>query len=98
MFIGLVVGGVFLGFCRGGWLVVEVEIGVAGFVFRRWRCLNEFGLVSVVFFFLDVDLYVYFLDLLGLIYSRFMGLISWIYWVVYEFDFLDLLGLIWGRT
>ena len=77
VFIGLIVGGVFLGFCRGGWSVVEVEIGVAGeigvvvFVFWRWRCLGEFGFVFVVFFFfffLDVDLYVYFLDFLGLIY------------------------------
>ena len=68
VFIGLVVGGVFLGFYRGGWLVVE--IGVAVFVFRRWSCLGEFGFVFVVFFFffVDVDLYVYFLDLLGLIY------------------------------
>ena len=72
VFIGVVVGGVFLGFCRGGWSVVEVEIGVAVemgvamFVFRRWRCLDEFGFVFVVFFY--VDLYIYFLDLLGLIY------------------------------
>ena len=62
VFIGLVVGGVFLGFYRGGWLVVEVEIGVAMFVFRRWRCLSEFGFVFVVFFFfffffVNVDLY-----------------------------------------
>ena len=67
VFIGLVVGGVFLGFCRGRCSVMEVEIGVAVFVFQRWRCLGEFGFVFMVFF-LDVDLYVYFLDLLGLIY------------------------------
>ena len=73
VFLGLVVGGVFLGFCRGRWSVVEVEIGmameigVAMFVFRRWRCLGEFGFVFVVFFFFYVDLHVYFLDLLGLI-------------------------------
>ena len=41
---------------------------VAMFVFRRWRCLGEFGFVFVVFFFSYVDLYIYFLDLLGLIY------------------------------
>ena len=29
VFIGLVVGGVFLGFCRSGWSVVAVEISVA---------------------------------------------------------------------
>ena len=29
VFTGLVVGGVFLGFCRGGWPIMEVEIGVA---------------------------------------------------------------------
>ena len=29
VFTGLVVGGVFLGFCRGGWSIMEVEIGVA---------------------------------------------------------------------
>ena len=51
VFIGLVVGGVFLGFCKGGWSVVEVEIGVAMFVFWGWRCLGEFGFVFVVFFF-----------------------------------------------
>ena len=67
VFIGLVVGGVFLGFCKGGWSVVEVEIGVAMFVFWGWRCLGEFGFVFVVFFFY-VDLYIYFLDLLGFIY------------------------------
>ena len=64
VFIGLVASGVFLGFCRGGWLVVEVEIGVAGeigvavFVFRRWRCLDEFGFMFVGFFFFNVDLYI----------------------------------------
>ena len=51
VFIGLVVGGVFLGFYRGGWLVVEVEIGVAMFVFWGWRCLGEFGFAFVDFFF-----------------------------------------------
>ena len=51
VFTGLVEGGDFLGFCRGGWLVVEVEIGVAMFVFRRWSCLGEFGFMFVVFFF-----------------------------------------------
>ena len=41
VFTGLVVGGVFLGFCRGGWSIMEVEIGVAVeidvavFVFRE---------------------------------------------------------------
>ena len=66
-------GWVFLGFSGGGWSVVEVEIGVAVefgvamFLFQRWRCLDEFGFVFVVFFFY-VDLYIYFLDLLGLIY------------------------------
>ena len=68
VFIGLVVSGVFLGFYGGGCSVVEVEIGVAMFVFRRWRCLDEFGFVFVVFFFFYVDLYIYFLDILGLIY------------------------------
>ena len=59
VFTSLVVGGVFLGFCKGGWLVVEAEIGVAMFVFQRWRCLGEFGFVFVVFFFflVNVDLY-----------------------------------------
>ena len=33
VFTSLVVGGVFLGFCKGGWSVVEAEIGVAMFVF-----------------------------------------------------------------
>ena len=51
VFIGLVVSGVFLGFYGGGCSVVEVEIGVAMFVFRRWRCLGEFGFLFVVFFF-----------------------------------------------
>ena len=43
---------------------------VAMFVFRRWRCLDEFGFVFVVFLFIYVDLYIYFLDLLGLIWGR----------------------------
>ena len=47
VFTGLVGGGVFLGFCRSGWSVVAVEISVAMFVFRRWRCLGEFGFVFV---------------------------------------------------
>ena len=69
VFTSLVVGGVFLGFCKDGWSVVEAEIGVAMFLFQRWRCLDEFGFVFVVFFFFFyVDLYIYFLDLLGLIY------------------------------
>ena len=75
VFTSLVVGGVFLGFRRGGWSVVVAEIGVAVeisvavFVFWRWRCPGEFGFMFVVFFILFyVDLYVYFLDLLGLIY------------------------------
>ena len=51
VFTGLVVGRVFLGFCRSRWSVVAVEINVAMFVFRRWRCLGEFGFVFVVFFF-----------------------------------------------
>ena len=46
---------------------MEVEIGVAMFVFWGWRCLGEFGFAFVGFFFY-VDLYIYFLDLLGLIY------------------------------
>ena len=77
VFIGLVGGGAFLGFYGGGWSVVEVEIGVAveigvfvglGFMFTNLG-LDEFGFVFVVFFlnFFYVDLYVYFLDLLGLI-------------------------------
>ena len=40
VFISLVRVGVFLGFCGGGWSVVEVEIGVAvglGFVFYKFR-------------------------------------------------------------
>ena len=57
VFIGLVVGGVFLGFCRGGWLVVEVEIGVAMFVFWGWRCLGEFGFAFVGFFFMWICIY-----------------------------------------
>ena len=101
VFTGLVVGGVFLGFCRGGWSVVAVEIGVAVemgvamFVFRRWRCLDEFGFVFVVFFlcgfvylflgfigFYLLEVYGFdFLDLLGLIYQMFMCLISCFYWV-----------------
>ena len=70
VFTGLVVGGVFLGFCRGGWSVVEMEIGVAVefgvamFLFQRWRCLGEFGFVFVVFFFMWICIF-----------------ISWIYWV-----------------
>ena len=55
----------FLGFYRGGWSIVEVEIDVAMFVFRRWSCLGEFGFVFVVFFFLMWICIV----------------ISWIYWV-----------------
>ena len=35
VFISLVRVGVFLGFCGGGWSVVEVEIGVAVFVLQR---------------------------------------------------------------
>ena len=70
VFTGLVVGRVFLGFCRSRWSVVAVEINVAMFVFRRWRCLGEFGFVFVVFIFyflfFYVNLYIYFLDLLGL--------------------------------
>ena len=72
VFTSLVVGGVFLGFCKGGWLVgeaeigVAVEIGVAMFVFQRWRCLGEFGFVFVVFFFFLMWICMF---------------ISWIYWV-----------------
>ena len=50
---------------------MAVEIGVAIFLFRRWRCLDEFGFMFVVYLFIYlfyVDLYIYFLDLLGLIY------------------------------
>ena len=63
VFTSLVVGGVFLGFCKDGWSVVEaeigvaVEIGVAMFVFWGWRCLGEFGFAFVGFFFY-VDLYI----------------------------------------
>ena len=75
VFISLVGGGVFLGFCGGGWSVVEVEIGVAveinvavglGFVFTNLG-LSEFGFVFVVFFF-------FFLMWICMF-------ISWIYWV-----------------
>ena len=66
VFIGLVVSGVFLGFYGGGCSVVEVEIGVAMFVFRRWRCLGEFGFLFVVFFFFLMWICMF---------------ISWIYWV-----------------
>ena len=37
VFTGLVGGGVFQGFCSGGWSVVEVEIGVA--IEIVWPCL-----------------------------------------------------------
>ena len=86
VFTGLVVGGVFLGFHRGGWSVVVVEIGVAVeisvavFVFRRWRCPSEFGFVFVVFFF------IYFLCQFVCLFLEFIGfdLLE-----VYGFDFLD---------
>ena len=71
---------------------MAVEIGVAIFLFRRWRCLDEFGFMFVVYlFFLCGFVYLFlrfigfdllevygfdFLDLLGLIYWMFMGLIS----------------------
>ena len=73
---------------------MAVEIGVAIFLFRRWRCLDEFGFMFVVYlFFLCGFVYLFlrfigfdllevyefdFLDLLGLIYWMFMGLISWV--------------------
>ena len=84
VFTGLVVGGVFLGFCGGGWSIVEVEISVAMFVFRRWRCLSEFGFVFVVLF--------YFILLYGFVYL-FLGFIGFDLLEVSRFDFLDLLGL-----
>ena len=89
VFTSLVVGGVFLGLCKGRWSVVEVEIGmameigVAMFVFRRWRCLGEFGFEFVPFFFLC-----------GFVYL-FLGFIGFDLLEVYGFDFLDLLGLIY---
>ena len=83
VFTGLVVGGVFLGFCRSGWSVVAVEISVAMFVFRRWRCLGEFGFVFVVFIFLCEFVYL------------FLGFIGFDLLEVSGFDFLDLLGLIY---
>ena len=85
VFIGLVVGGVFLGFCKGGWSVVEVEIGVAMFVFWGWRCLGEFGFAFVGFFFFFLCGFVY----------LFLGFIGFYLLEVYGFDFLDLLGLIY---
>ena len=66
---------------------VAVEMGVAMFVFRRWRCLDEFGFMFVVYLFF----------LCGFVYL-FLGFIGFDLLEVYGFDFLDLLGLIWGRT
>ena len=89
VFTSLVVGGVFLGFCKGGWLVVEAEIGVAMFVFQRWRCLGEFGFVFVVFFFFGKCGFVLILGFIGFDLLEVYGfdLLD-----VYGFDFLDLLG------
>ena len=67
VFTGLVVGGVFLGFCRSGWSVVAVEISVAMLCFGDGDV--SVSLVSCLWFlFFFVILYIFFLDLLGLIY------------------------------
>ena len=60
---------------------MAVEIGVAMFVFRRWRCLGEFGFVFVGFFFF----------LSGFVYLV-LGFIGFDLLDVYGFDFLYLLG------
>ena len=68
VFTALVGGGVFLGFREGGWLVVEVEIGVAvglGFMFTN-LALGEFGFMFVVFFFFLIFL---------------MGICRFIFWI-----------------
>ena len=64
VFTGLVVGGVFLGFCRGKWSVVEVEMVWP--LRLVWPCLCfrdgdvSVSLVSCLWFFfflVNVDLY-----------------------------------------
>ena len=80
---------------------------VAMFVFRRLRCLSEFGFVFVGFFFLCgfvylvlwfigfdlLDVYGFdFLYLLGGLWVWFIGFIRFNLLDVYGFDFLDLLG------
>ena len=63
---------------------MAVEIGVAIFLFRRWRCLDEFGFMFVVYLFF----------LCGFVYL-FLRFIGFDLLEVYGFDFLDLLGLIY---
>ena len=71
VFTGLVGGGVFQGFCRGGWSVVEVEIGVAMEIVWPCLCFGD-GDVSVN---LVSCLWVLFFFMWICIFS------SWIYWI-----------------